>query len=851
MKRIFILVLSFCAFIGFSQELSTSKTIDLIPNFQKSIKSSAAASVGNPDTIFHEQFAGGLNGWTNQVVLGPGGFIWSNSSPTGQYTTEPLIFSSSSFNGAAQLNADGYNTPGSASTFKDITAYLISPPINTLGHPELYLEFQHYFRPFTNAQLTVGFSGDGVNFNEIQLRDGVPTNSSSANPVSKKFNVSQYIGNLPTAYIRFAWKNESHYFWQIDDVILTTPPANDLRVEDHFFNNTNDITQKEEYYTRIPLKQANSEEVYFGALASNVGILPQSNTRIEANISGPQTTSNVSSTGITINPGSSNVPLNFAQPFRFLDGEGSYFGTVSVTSDSTDFTPGDNSFNFNVIVTDTVYARDDNMLSSITERSPGTILTNTFEIFRTDTVTTLSTYVYHTTANPSIGSVLKMYLLDENYKLIAQSADKTILNLGWQNFRVGPIQVQPGKYHVGVESISGNYWIGVDTDRQPPYGTTWICAGSTPGSGGQGGTWLPNDFPNIPFIRMHVKDYNCDPFVTNINVASTSTCNGTDGSIGLSHLKGVAPFNYQWTALNPENSITNGQGTDSAYGLNPGFYRVRITDNTGCSEVFNVNVSNGGAPNFDSYSSESETCYGSNDGNLEVVMKGGSAPISYTWSNGETGVGKSRIENLRAGKYTVTVTDGGALGCNVVDSFQVGGPLAPINASVLATSESCDSCNNGILTFSIFGGTPPYSYAFTGPQNIPDGIVNNAGEPVNILNLAPGFYNMFVEDNNQCTYQNSYEVKMYNPLLVNEFLNNNGFLVYPNPVADILRITTSNKLDKAITWELFDVTGKKIKSFQQFRPNLELDVNELPSGNYFLQTIYKGELIKSRFFKQN
>ena len=78
------------------------------------------------------------------------------------------------------------------------------------------------------------------------------------------------------------------------------------------------------------------------------------------------------------------------------------------------------------MVTDTVYARDDNLLTTINNRTPGTILCNAFEIHRQDTATSLSAYIYNSTTNPSAGSTIKMYLFDEDFNVVKQTSDFTI-----------------------------------------------------------------------------------------------------------------------------------------------------------------------------------------------------------------------------------------------------------------------------------------------------------------------------------------------------------------------------------------------------------------------------------------
>ncbi len=47
-------------------------------------------------------------------------------------------------------------------------------------------------------------------------------------------------------------------------------------------------------------------------------------------------------------------------------------------------------------------------------------------------------------------------------------------------------------------------------------------------------------------------------------------------------------------------------------------------------------------------------CYGSNDGELHAIVHYGSAPFTYSWSDGTEG---QKLSGISAGEYTITVTD--------------------------------------------------------------------------------------------------------------------------------------------------------------------------------------------------
>ncbi|MGB1317367.1 MAG: hypothetical protein ACPG5W_04145, partial [Flavobacteriales bacterium] len=85
--------------------------------------------------------------------------------------------------------------------------------------------------------------------------------------------------------------------------------------------------------------------------------------------------------------------------------------------------------------------------------------------------------------------------------------------------------------------------------------------------------------------------------------------------------------------------------------------------------------------------SENGTCNNNNEGSASVSASGGTAPYSYTWSNGAT---TSSIDGLVAGTYSVTVTD--ANGCSDECSVTVSvTPCCNVTnpGAIAASQENC------------------------------------------------------------------------------------------------------------------------------------------------------------------
>lgn len=141
------------------------------------------------------------------------------------------------------------------------------------------------------------------------------------------------------------------------------------------------------------------------------------------------------------------------------------------------------------------------------------------------------------------------------------------------------------------------------------------------------------------------------PPVSILNVSLSGTdanCTQSNGSASVNVTGGTAPYTYSWS-----NSAT----TPSITGLSAGYYSVTVTDNIGCSVKKSRSVKTLSPVNV-GINSSNTSCIFSSNGTATAVATGGTAPYSYTWSNGGSG---ANINNLPTGGYRVYATD--ANGC--------------------------------------------------------------------------------------------------------------------------------------------------------------------------------------------
>lgn len=210
--------------------------------------------------------------------------------------------------------------------------------------------------------------------------------------------------------------------------------------------------------------------------------------------------------------------------------------------------------------------------------------------------------------------------------------------------------------------------------------------------------------------------------------AVNEVCGNGVGSIDIQISGGQTPYSYSWS---------NGATTQDLTGLSAGTYTCTITDANGCSittpDYVIQNLS--GSLVMNNIDIDNEVC--SNTlGDIELFYSGGTAPITVSWSTGDTG---NQLSNLTAGTYSATVTD--ANGCSLTT-----GNLIVLNESgtlqIVSVTAFDELCGNGTGSINVetSGGTAPLSYDW-----------NNGSTSQDISNLSAGDYSCVITDINGCT----------------------------------------------------------------------------------------------------
>ena len=215
------------------------------------------------------------------------------------------------------------------------------------------------------------------------------------------------------------------------------------------------------------------------------------------------------------------------------------------------------------------------------------------------------------------------------------------------------------------------------------------------------------------------------------------SCNeGNNGSIDLTPIGGLGPYLYSWNT---------GATTQDINGLSAGTYTVTFADQNGCLFVYETTISE---PDLlvPTCTSEDALCNGDANGEVSVSVAGGTAPYSYSWSNGSTDASQT---GLVAGTYVVTVTDEN--GCTATCTSVVGEPNS-LTAVVVVQDETLVNGCNGSATANPTGGTPPYSYEWSTSTGSAQA---NGATTQTITDLCAGTYEVIVTDANDCEFTTS------------------------------------------------------------------------------------------------
>ncbi len=217
-------------------------------------------------------------------------------------------------------------------------------------------------------------------------------------------------------------------------------------------------------------------------------------------------------------------------------------------------------------------------------------------------------------------------------------------------------------------------------------------------------------------------------------VFTGETCAGPcDGTAAVAPTGGVGPFTISWQPT--------GFTGDQVSGLCAGDHTVNVIDALGCDTTVTFTLLPY-TPITDNAVVSDIRCAGSCDGGVAVTAAGGLGAYTFTWSPvPPNGQGDPMATSLCPGVYGLVIAD--ATGCDSAFTYTINEPPALVFTVNTLTDASCADALDGAIATTAFGGVPPYTFAWSGPNGF-------AATTEDLNGLASGSYHLLLTDANNC-----------------------------------------------------------------------------------------------------
>lgn len=231
------------------------------------------------------------------------------------------------------------------------------------------------------------------------------------------------------------------------------------------------------------------------------------------------------------------------------------------------------------------------------------------------------------------------------------------------------------------------------------------------------------------------------------STSSVSCYGGATGSATIAASGGAGFLVYSI------NGGLNYQSGSVFTNLTAGDYTVIVKDAANCLGTAAYSIVQPSMINL-TVGSIDATCFGSNNGQINVTATGGTSPYLYN-INGSAYSSVNSFSNLVGNTiYTTNVKD--ANGC-IVSHLEFISEPTQVAITASRNNVSCAGGNNGSINLNVSGGVSPYYYQWS----------NGVTTPSN-TNLVAGTYSVTVSDYHGCSSQLNYTVTQpLLPLIVN------------------------------------------------------------------------------------
>jgi hypothetical protein len=292
-----------------------------------------------------------------------------------------------------------------------------------------------------------------------------------------------------------------------------------------------------------------------------------------------------------------------------------------------------------------------------------------------------------------------------------------------------------------------------------------------------------------------------------LQLISPVICNGdASGSIAAIITGGTSPYSFEWS---------NGDTISLIEGLQAATYQLFVTDSFTCETDALLTLEEPTPLQLGLDAVSQPACYSNSDGYIEIQVSGGWGNYVFSWSDGSD---EGDLYGIPAGSYQIDVID--KEGCEAELSIFLAEPNA---LTVNVVSVDPVSGNDGSLSVSVSGGTPPYSYDW------------NTGATSNYIDgLLAGVYTCDIQDSKGCgiSFTDTLGTLTDIDLGLNDI---SDFICWPNPFSSRLQFSVDSKYQD-IRAEIINLEGKRL--FTQYLVQSDGGVYTLYTGSALISGTY-------------
>lgn len=479
---------------------------------------------------------------------------------------------------------------------------------------------------------TVPTGGTGVIGNQITSSTVLfSTAAENTSWTSRSVNLNAYAGQ--SVYIGFRNNSVDKFLLLIDDIKVEVILNYDAQLL-----STDTITE----YTMTPLPQA--APMNFSGSIRNNGLNALTNVMLNVNVfnSANVNVYSASSPGAGLAPGATSTFT--VAPYTPVAAD-NYTVRYHVSATETDQMNSNDTLYDTFMVTDTIYARDNGIVTGSLGIGAGNggYLGQDFEILNTDDLTSVSMYFTRGYTGKKLAAAIwnmsagvPSTILASTDTILYPDDSARVYTLAIHG---GPVNLAPGRYAITAIEFDSTLALG-QTSELFTTGRTWVNWPTNPFGG-----WANNEDFGASFAKSYLLRANfgviCS-IVSTIGSSTNPTCNGSnDGSITVSSTGGTGTLTYTWSP--------NVSTTATASNLPGGTYSVTVTDANGCPSSASVTLTEPAAIDI------TTTVNGD-------TITANAAPATYQWldcNNGNAPINGATSQSYApstSGDYAVVIT---------------------------------------------------------------------------------------------------------------------------------------------------------------------------------------------------